>query len=185
MYIQDESLIYKQHDCLYYALTKKNGKMILKHYYFKEAYPAIKSFFFVTYEYDNYLFKQAENKNTTSLVIQNMELDFIVPLQLIGSSILLFQYVFNYCIDYKIEIGSMWDDLSTLFKNELATERDYLFCMSRLLFQLGVLEEEYNASFFDIDSIQKEGYKKIILDALIKINPSHFQYLNAIINRHI
>lgn len=177
MFIEDQSLVYKQYDCLYYALTKKNGKMILKNYYFKEQYPKIKSFFFVTYEYDSYLFKQAENKNATSLTIQNIELDYIVPLKLIGSSIFLFQYVFNYCIDYKIEIKDIWNEVFVFLKNDFSQEKDCYVCIYNILYQLGILECQNN--YIEKNDIY---YKKIILEGLIKINPNHLTYLNKIIN---
>jgi hypothetical protein len=176
MFIEDQALVYKQYDCLYYALTKNNGKIILKNYYFKEKYPEIKSFFFVIYEYDSYVFKQVENKNTTSLTIQNIELDYIVPLKLIGSSIFLFQYVFNYCIDYKVEINDIWDQLFLFFNNDFYQEKDCYVCIYNILYQLGILETQDN--YIEKNYIY---YKKAILEGLIKINHNHFSYLNKIL----
>jgi hypothetical protein len=181
MFIQDEALIYKQYDFLYYAITKQNGKMILKQYYFKESYPEIKSLFFVVYEYDSYLFRKANNNNATSLMIQNMDLDYIVPLKSIGSSILLFQYIFNYCIDYKIDIVSIWNQLSIFFRNDLKDELDCYYFIYYLLYQLGVLEIEHN--FINRDNLSVLYYKNLILQSLIKMNPNHIVYLNKIINR--
>ena len=45
MLYYDEAIIYKNYENLYYAITKNNGKLILKDLYFKEHYPLIKSFF--------------------------------------------------------------------------------------------------------------------------------------------
>ena len=177
MFIQDEALIYKQYDCLYYAITKNNGKLILKHFYFQDAYPEIKSFFFVNYEYNAYQYHKAESLNYSSLAIQNMELEYIVSLKNIGSTILLFQYIFNYCINYKITIDDIWNKLFLFFHNNYTEINTYQFIYN-LLIDLHIAEDDFPKKIED--SI--DWYKKTIIDTLVSLNPKHTQYIKKTIN---
>lgn len=179
MFVQDEALIYKQYESLYYAITKKNGKIILKHYYFQESYPSIKSFFFVNYEYSDYQFKQAENKNMTSLIIQNMELDYIVPLSLIGEVALLFQYIFDYCIEYKVDIKNIWDDLFFSFHQNSKDKIDFNFFIFNLLFSLSIVDVE---DFVLDKNNENINYKNNIINILVGHNPQHNRYIKKIMH---
>jgi hypothetical protein len=115
MFIQDEALIYHHQESLYYAITKKHGKLILKNIYFKDRYPCIKSFYYVSYEYTEEVMQKSNYINAVVLSIMSMELDYIIPLQDLGDEILLFIKIFNYCIEFKISIESIYNELYNYF----------------------------------------------------------------------
>ncbi len=178
MFIQDDALIYKQKDNLYYSITKQHGKIILKHLYFQEHYPSIKSFFFVSYEYSTHQLKKSENKNQTSLNIQNMELEYIASLNYIAPTILLFQYIFDYCFEYKIPIQDIFEELLLFFKQDTNDLKSYNFIY--LLIKKLFLLEEYQVNNKKIIDINY--FKNNIEETLIKLNPTHIIYIKEIIN---
>lgn len=168
MYINDEALIYKHYENLYYAITKKNGKIILKNFYFKEKYPQIKSFFFANYEYDKEVFKKSENKNHTQLITEYIEIESIISLNKLTSNILLLQYIFDYCIGYKIQINEIWFFLENLLKKE-----DIINIQEIYIFLNIILFSNENNKYINNE---KEIINKI-KDILIELNPHHKNYI--------
>lgn len=174
MIIQDYALIYRKNNNLYYAISKKNGKIILKNNFSKTANFETDAFYFVYYDYLLSNYKLMQFRNNGILDTEDFTLDFV---SFCNNSYLfnrLFCYIFDLHIKHNLSIDQYFTKLVTVYQKEHTTKKEiFSFIFDLFIYlQLCSSDEIHNfliilekSSFLDI----KEFLKKICLDN----NPSH------------
>lgn len=141
MLIQDYALIYKKNNTLYYAISKKNGKIILKNNFSPLTGFDSHAFFFLYYDYLSSKYQSMKIKNDITLPTEDFMLDYINSCDSVYIFIPIFIFIFDYYIEYREPIDHFFEQLKKCFqkKNNKYECTAFLF---DLLFYLQVFSEE-------------------------------------------
>ncbi len=159
----DSGFVYKRYDNLLYTISQKNGKIILKNDFFIAAYPSLRSFFFVSYEYDLAKYSHMVQLNKKSITTEFMELEYIVPWPKINFLSHVLVYIFDYYVMYGISCDLIIHMVQKFYEKDSYHEHKMLNLLYDILEEVVGSIEESKKVFYDKDERGKINFLKSFL----------------------
>lgn len=177
----DSGFVYKRYDNLLYSVTQKNGKIILKNDVFNATYPSLRSFFFISYEYDLAKYNYIVQLNKKSITTETMELEHIVPWLKINFLSHVLVYIFDYYVMYGVSCDLIIDMVEKFYKNDFYDDNKMLDLLYNILEEVVGCIGEDKKVFYDMDGkekiillksflISKQSYHKKKIESLFENN---------------
>jgi hypothetical protein len=158
MLIRDVALIYKKKQGLYYAISQKQGKIILSHKYFVFEEAISNSYFFVEYEYLEYDYQVMVNQNKVILKVQDMALLAMLSYQ---SSwyrlILILNFLFDYFLEYLQDV-IFFKEFYRFFSVQTVEKKELIEFIFMLFKTLQIISDEEVEKDQDIFFLIKKKY---------------------------
>lgn len=145
----DSGFVYKRYDNLLYGITQKNGKIILKNDFFISSYPSLRSFFFVSYEYDFTRYNCMVQFNKKSITTETMELEGIVPWTKIDFLSHVLVYILDYYVMYGVSCDLIFDMIEIFYAGDFYDKNKMLDLLYDILEEVVGSIEENKKIFYD------------------------------------
>lgn len=163
MYKKDFAFIYKQRKNLLFAISKDHGKIIIQNDFFYNCYQEIKSFFFITFEFDSTQMHQIENTEKIILKRSYVEIDTIVPIFKIEKHFYELVYILDNCILFKMNTIGIFKIIEIFFNYQNTTIEENL---------KDFFDNLYKDIFIELNLVEEKYFdKKIIIPTLIELFP--------------